>query len=131
MCYDNYRLIINYIIIIIYNCYTDYLKSKPLVYRILVMTEALRMIHSIRVGSGNYIADLGAMVVTGLGGNPTSTLSKQVNMELFKIKQRCPLFQNNGKLVCITNLYIYIYIYITHSQSQWYILIKANNSNFI
>ena len=27
---------------------------------------------------GNYVADLGAMVVTGLGGNPINVLSKQV-----------------------------------------------------
>ncbi|BFZ09606.1 hypothetical protein BsWGS_12645 [Bradybaena similaris] len=45
---------------------------------------------------GNYIADLGAMVVTGLGGNPVTILSKQVNMELHKIKQKCPLYESNG-----------------------------------
>ena len=28
---------------------------------------------------GNYVADLGAMVVTGLGGNPINVLSKQVD----------------------------------------------------
>ncbi|CAB4063611.1 Lysine-specific histone demethylase 1A,Lysine-specific histone demethylase 1 homolog 2,Lysine-specific histone demethylase 1 homolog 1,Protein FLOWERING LOCUS D,Lysine-specific histone demethylase 1 homolog 3,Possible lysine-specific histone demethylase 1 [Lepeophtheirus salmonis] len=33
---------------------------------------------------GPYVADLGAMVVTGLGGNPITVLSKQVNMELNK-----------------------------------------------
>ena len=38
---------------------------------------------------GPYIADLGAMVVTGLGGNPITVLSKQVNMELSKISQKC------------------------------------------
>ncbi|KAI0217663.1 Lysine-specific histone demethylase 1A [Lamellibrachia satsuma] len=48
---------------------------------------------------GNYVADLGAMVVTGLGGNPTTVLSKQVNMELHKIKQRCPLYESNGHTV--------------------------------
>ncbi|GFN75552.1 lysine-specific histone demethylase 1a-like [Plakobranchus ocellatus] len=45
---------------------------------------------------GNYVADLGAMVVTGLGGNPVTVLSKQVNMELHKIKQKCPLYEGNG-----------------------------------
>ena len=39
---------------------------------------------------GPYIADLGAMVVTGLGGNPLNVLSKQISMELVKIKQKCP-----------------------------------------
>ena len=47
----------------------------------------------------NFIADLGAMVVTGLGGNPITVLSKQVNMELFRIKQRCPLYESNGNTV--------------------------------
>lgn len=48
---------------------------------------------------GNYVADLGAMVVTGLGGNPITILSKQVKMELHKIKQKCPLFESNGSTV--------------------------------
>ncbi|KAK6170755.1 hypothetical protein SNE40_019068 [Patella caerulea] len=48
---------------------------------------------------GNYVADLGAMVVTGLGGNPVTILSKQVNMELHKIKQKCPLYESNGATV--------------------------------
>ena len=34
---------------------------------------------------GNYVADLGAMVVTGLGGNPMAVVSKQANMELAKM----------------------------------------------
>ena len=48
---------------------------------------------------GQYIADLGAMVVTGLGGNPITVLSKQVNMELSKISQKCPLYESNGNTV--------------------------------
>lgn len=47
----------------------------------------------------NYIADLGAMVVTGLGGNPVTTLSKQINMELHKIRQKCPLYESDGQTV--------------------------------
>lgn len=47
----------------------------------------------------NYIADLGAMVVTGLGGNPVTTLSKQINMQLHKISQKCPLYESNGNTV--------------------------------
>jgi len=47
----------------------------------------------------SYIADLGAMVVTGLGGNPITVLSKQVNMELSKISQKCPLYESNGTTV--------------------------------
>ncbi|XP_028026604.1 lysine-specific histone demethylase 1A-like [Bombyx mandarina] len=48
---------------------------------------------------GPYVADLGAMVVTGLGGNPVTTLSVQMNMELHKIKQKCPLYEANGNQV--------------------------------
>lgn len=47
----------------------------------------------------NYVADLGAMVVTGLGGNPMTVLSKQINMELHRIKQKCPLYESNGNTV--------------------------------
>ncbi|OXU27976.1 hypothetical protein TSAR_012260 [Trichomalopsis sarcophagae] len=47
----------------------------------------------------NYIADLGAMVVTGLGGNPVTVLSKQINMELHKIRQKCPLYESDGQTV--------------------------------
>lgn len=47
----------------------------------------------------NFVADLGAMVVTGLGGNPMSVLSKQINMDLRKIKQKCPLYESNGSTV--------------------------------
>uniref|UniRef100_A0A672J5F5 Lysine-specific histone demethylase n=1 Tax=Salarias fasciatus TaxID=181472 RepID=A0A672J5F5_SALFA len=50
---------------------------------------------------GNYVADLGAMVVTGLGGNPMAVVSKQVNMELAKIKQKCPLYEANGQAVSV------------------------------
>nr|CAD7576173.1 unnamed protein product [Timema californicum] len=46
-----------------------------------------------------YIADLGAMVVTGLGGNPVTVLSKQIKMELHKIRQKCPLYESNGSTV--------------------------------
>ncbi len=48
---------------------------------------------------GPYIADLGAMVVTGLGGNPVTVLSRQINMELSKINQKCPLYESNGSTV--------------------------------
>ncbi|KAL4716103.1 hypothetical protein ACJJTC_013880 [Scirpophaga incertulas] len=48
---------------------------------------------------GPYVADLGAMVVTGLGGNPVTTLSVQMNIELHKIKQKCPLYEATGNQV--------------------------------
>ena len=33
------------------------------------------------------------------GGNPLTVLSNQVNMELKRINQRCPLFETNGRNV--------------------------------
>ncbi len=47
----------------------------------------------------NYIADIGAMVVTGIYGNPITILAKQLDLELKKIKSQCPLFGPNGKLI--------------------------------
>lgn len=41
------------------------------------------------------------MVVTGLGGNPVTTLSKQMNMELHKIRQKCPLYESDGQTVSL------------------------------
>ena len=55
----------------------------------------------------NYLADIGAMVVTGLGGNPVTILSKQINVELHKIKQKCPLFETGGSTV---GFYFKIYL---------------------
>lgn len=46
------------------------------------------------------------MVVTGLGGNPVTTLSKQINMELHKIRQKCPLYESDGQTVNINIQYI-------------------------
>lgn len=44
---------------------------------------------------GNYIADLGAMVLTGLGGNPINILAKQINTTLYKVRPKCPLYETN------------------------------------
>lgn len=33
------------------------------------------------------------------GGNPMTVVSRQVNMELHKIKQKCPLYESNGNTV--------------------------------
>ncbi|KAI1303187.1 Lysine-specific histone demethylase 1A [Halotydeus destructor] len=48
---------------------------------------------------GIYIADLGSVVITGLGGNPMGVLAKQINMQLNKIKQKCPLYESTGDTV--------------------------------
>lgn len=50
---------------------------------------------------GPYLADLGAMIVTGLGGNPMTIISKQILMELAKVKQKCPLFESGGQTVSV------------------------------
>lgn len=47
----------------------------------------------------NYIADLGAMVVYGIYGNPLSILSRQTGMEMIPIKSTCPLHGSGGKQV--------------------------------
>lgn len=47
----------------------------------------------------NYTADLGAMVVTGIWGNPITILSRQTGMEMMPIKQACPLYGAGGKSV--------------------------------
>lgn len=48
---------------------------------------------------GSNIADLGAMVVTGIYGNPITIIAKQIDLELKKIKPQCPLFGPDGKLI--------------------------------
>lgn len=52
-------------------------------------------IHTFRTGP--YVADLGAMVITGLGGNPLSVLKRQIELKMSKIKRRCPLYFTTGK----------------------------------
>jgi lysine-specific histone demethylase 1 len=47
----------------------------------------------------SYIADLGAVVITGLGGNPITILAKQINMQLEEIKAKCPLYESSGRTV--------------------------------
>jgi len=47
----------------------------------------------------SYTADLGAMVVTGIWGNPITILSRQTGMEMVPIKQACPLYGAGGKPV--------------------------------
>ncbi|KAF4521790.1 hypothetical protein B566_EDAN012295 [Ephemera danica] len=65
---------------------------------------------------GSYIADLGAMVVTGLGGNPVTVLSKQISMELHKIRQKCPLYESNGTTVSLAQL---------HDAWHWLLLLAS------
>ncbi|XP_031624667.1 possible lysine-specific histone demethylase 1 [Contarinia nasturtii] len=45
----------------------------------------------------NYYADMGAMVVTGIYGNPLTTISRQTGMKMIPIKQSCRLYGPDGK----------------------------------
>lgn len=47
----------------------------------------------------NYYADMGAMVVTGIWGNPLTTISRQTNMQMVPIKQSCRLYGPDGKSI--------------------------------
>lgn len=50
-----------------------------------------------------YRADLGAMVITGLGaGNPLHIICRQINMKLYPLRasrMSCPIYDENGKQV--------------------------------
>lgn len=49
---------------------------------------------------GQHVAELGAMVITGLGnGNPMYTLSRQTNMKLSAIRPACPIYDDEGRRV--------------------------------
>ena len=49
------------------------------------------------------VCDKLSMTVSS-GGNPVTILSRQINMELYKIKQKCPLFESNGQTVSFTGI---------------------------
>ncbi|CAG0920574.1 unnamed protein product [Notodromas monacha] len=51
-------------------------------------------------GENSSVADLGAMIVTGLGGNPLAVLSRQFDVKLSKINSDdCPLYDASGERV--------------------------------
>lgn len=43
--------------------------------------------------------ELGAMIITGLKGNPFYILSKQLGLQLKRVKNSCPLFDYDGKAI--------------------------------
>lgn len=47
----------------------------------------------------NFYADMGAMVVTGIWGNPLTTISRQTGMQMVPIKQSCRLYGPDGKSI--------------------------------
>merc|ERR1712226_183231 len=46
---------------------------------------------------GSYTADLGAMIITGLGGNPFSILARQFNIPYRRISNVCKLYNSMGE----------------------------------
>ncbi|KAL3094890.1 hypothetical protein niasHT_025694 [Heterodera trifolii] len=46
-----------------------------------------------------HSADLGAMIVMGIVGNPLVTLIQQAPVTVFRASNRCPIYDNQGKLV--------------------------------
>ena len=46
---------------------------------------------------GSYVADLGAMIITGLGGNPFSILARQFNIPYRRINNVCKLYNSLGE----------------------------------
>ena len=49
-------------------------------------------------GSHGWHGELGAMVVTGLPGNPIHTLSRQFRFDLKKIRNECPLYADGNAM---------------------------------
>lgn len=43
--------------------------------------------------------ELSVCLLFSTGGNPMTILSRQINMELHKIKQKCPLYETSGSTV--------------------------------
>lgn len=62
-----------------------------------------------------------------LGGNPMAVISKQVNMELAKIKQKCPLYEANGQAVSITTRLSWIEWPILHYAAIAELLVITGN----
>lgn len=61
------------------------------------------------------------MVVTGLGGNPVTVLSKQINMELHRIRQKCPLYEP-GRIDATVSTVSKKDVYLMHILLMLYIL---------
>lgn len=50
--------------------------------------------------------DKTTLIFISIGGNPMTILSRQINMELHKIKQKCPLYETSGTTVSSDLLYM-------------------------
>ncbi|VDL75271.1 unnamed protein product [Nippostrongylus brasiliensis] len=56
-------------------------------------------VHTYHQKDSNLVADLGAMVVTGINGNPIVTMMRQTQCTPIRIAPDCPIYDEYGKLV--------------------------------
>uniref|UniRef100_A0A914I0B2 Lysine-specific histone demethylase n=1 Tax=Globodera rostochiensis TaxID=31243 RepID=A0A914I0B2_GLORO len=56
-------------------------------------------VQTIKINPNLPAADLGAMIVMGIVGNPLITLIQQTPVNVFRANSRCPIYDNQGKLV--------------------------------
>ncbi|KAK6024970.1 amine oxidase, partial [Ostertagia ostertagi] len=56
-------------------------------------------VHTYHQKDSNIVADLGAMVVTGINGNPVVTMMRQTQCTPIRIAPDCPIYDEYGKLV--------------------------------
>ncbi|CAJ0592795.1 unnamed protein product [Cylicocyclus nassatus] len=56
-------------------------------------------VHTYHQKDSSVVADLGAMVVTGINGNPIVTMMRQTQCTPVRITPDCPIFDEYGKLV--------------------------------
>lgn len=75
------------------------IKSLVMCYLFFLVMVFSSKIFQKQVFTNNSIYLTVIVVLNLTGGNPVTILSKQVNMVLHKIKQRCPLYEGNGTTV--------------------------------
>ncbi|KHJ97063.1 SWIRM domain protein [Oesophagostomum dentatum] len=56
-------------------------------------------VHTYHQKDSSVVADLGAMVVTGINGNPIVTMMRQTQCTPVRISPECPIYDEYGKLV--------------------------------
>ncbi|KAK6052190.1 hypothetical protein COOONC_10308 [Cooperia oncophora] len=56
-------------------------------------------VHTYHQKDSSIVADLGAMVVTGINGNPIVTMMRQTQCTPIRIAPDCPIYDEYGKLV--------------------------------
>lgn len=59
-------------------------------------------VYTMKMDGGNRLsaaADLGGSVLTGTLGNPLGIIARQLGASMFKVRDKCPLYQKDGKPV--------------------------------